>query len=818
MSSGADTQTILFPDTTTWQQEVFVFTAQATSQTLRAGAYHPSSGHQYCVISFAIGADLIKVVKTASGGTSVGDVVTFTMTVENTSVETLTAVAISEDVLERADGTPLSLTTGPTFVSSNAGSPEGTLQVAETATYTATYTLVQEDFDAGGISNQATGVGTASTGEFAALSRASAGGNQEPTVVSIPRNPSYDFVKNAVLDDANDNGRADAGEVINYTFTVENTGNVTLTDVAVTDSKATISGSPIATLAPATVDFVNVTGTYTVTEADLASGSVDNVASAVAKDPNGDDVPRQSRPPDGDPGDPTSTPTPMEADYDFVKAATHDDANDNGLIDAGEVINYTFTVENTGNVTLTDVVVTDSRATVSGSPIPSLAAGAVDTTSVTGVYTVTQADVDAGDVDNVASASAKDPNGDDVPKQSRPPGGNPGDPTRPPGGVQKVSDYDFVKEAAHVDANSNGRMDAGETIDYTFTVTNTGNVTLTDVAVTDSRATVSGSPIASLAPGVVDMTSVTGTYTITQADIDAGNVDNVADANAKDPDGNDVPKRSSPPGGNPGDPTSPPGGVQQVADYDFVKEATHDDANDNGFVDAGEVINYTFTIENTGNVSLTNIVVTDSKATVSGSPISGPLAPGDVDSTSVTGVYTVTQADIDSGNVDNVASASAKDPNGDDVTRTSRPPGGTPGDPTSFPVAGRGEIDLVKEATLNDANANGFADAGETVDYAFTVTNTGNVSLTDIVVEDDKATVSGSPIAGPLAPGVSDTSATGVYTITQGDIDAGSFENVAEATGKDPKGEDVTALSRPADGVPGDATVIPFAANPAIEL
>ncbi|WP_425286840.1 DUF7507 domain-containing protein, partial [Nitratireductor soli] len=306
------------------------------------------------------------------------------------------------------------------------------------------------------------------------------------------------------------------------------------------------------------------------------------------------------------------------------------------------------------------------------------------------------------------------------------------------------------------------------------------------------------------------------TYTITQADIDAGNVDNHATSTAKDPKGDDLTADSSPPGGNPGDPTATP--LTQEGDYDFVKEATHNDANDNGFVDAGEVINYTFTVENTGNVSLTNIVVTDSKATVSGSPLPGPLAPGDVDSTSVTGVYTVSQADIDSGNVDNVASASAKDPKGDDVPRQSRPPGGDPGDPTSFPVAGKGEMDLVKEATLNDANANGFADAGETVDYVFTVTNTGNVSLTNIVVTDSKATVSGSPIAGPLAPGASDTSATGIYTITQADIDAGSFENVAEATGKDPKGEDVTALSRPADGVPGDATVIPFAANPAIEL
>ncbi|WP_338531148.1 DUF7507 domain-containing protein [Nitratireductor thuwali] len=772
------------------------------------------------MISFVLGADLIEVVKTASSGASMaGDTVTFTMEVENTSAEPLTGVAISEDVLERADGTPLSLTTGPDFVSSSGGSPEGTLAVGETATYEATYTLVQEDIDAGGISNQATGVGTASTGEFSAVSRSSAGGSQQATVVTIAASPSYDFIKESAHDDADGNGRVDAGETINYTFTIENTGNVTLTDVVVTDSRAVLSGSPIAgPLAPGAVDATSVTGTYTVTQADIEAGDLDNLASATAKDPGGNDVTVTSRPPGGTPGDPTGVPGFAQvADYDFIKEAAHDDANGNGLIDAGEELSYTFTVENTGNVSLTNVAVTDSRATVSGSPIAGpLAPGAVDTTSVTGTYTVTQADIDAGNLDNVADATAKDPGGNDVNKQSRPPSGNPGDPTSPPGGVNKVADYDFVKDVTHVDADGNGLIDAGERLDYTFTVENTGNVTLTDVAVTDSRATVSGSPIATLAPGAVDATSVTGTYTVTQADIDAGNLDNLADAVAKDPDGNDVIRQSRPPSGNPGDPTRPPGGVTQVADYDFVKEVTHDDADGNGRIDVGEKLVYIFTVANTGNVTLTNVTVTDSRATVSGSPIPS-LAPGQVDSTSVTGVYFVTQDDIDAGTIANVADANAKDPNGGDVPKRSRPPGGSPGDSTDLPVDADASVDFVKEATLEDADGDGFADAGERVVYAFTVTNTGNVTVHDVTVEDDRAEVTGGPIS--LAPGQVDaTSFTGHYVITQADIDSGSFANVATVNGKAPNGDDVTAVSRPPEGVPGDQTVIPFAPNPAIEL
>jgi hypothetical protein len=81
----------------------------------------------------------------------------------------------------------------------------------------------------------------------------------------------------------------------------------------------------------------------------------------------------------------------------------------------------------------------------------------------------------------------------------------------------------------------------GEVITYTFTITNTGPEPLTNVAVTDPMTglVITGSPIASLPVGTAN-SDVTGTYTITAADVAAGNVTNTAFGTGQDPDAIDV--------------------------------------------------------------------------------------------------------------------------------------------------------------------------------------------------------------------------------------------------------------------------------------
>ena len=87
----------------------------------------------------------------------------------------------------------------------------------------------------------------------------------------------------------------------------------------------------------------------------------------------------------------------------------------------------------------------------------------------------------------------------------------------------------LVKTVELNDTNSNGYAEAGETLTYNFVVTNTGNVDLKKIVVTDPLPGIvmNGGPI-NLAVGESDHTSITGTYTLSQKDVNAGSVSNQA--------------------------------------------------------------------------------------------------------------------------------------------------------------------------------------------------------------------------------------------------------------------------------------------------
>uniref|UniRef100_UPI003F498EDD DUF7507 domain-containing protein n=1 Tax=Aequorivita sediminis TaxID=3073653 RepID=UPI003F498EDD len=320
---------------------------------------------------------------------------------------------------------------------------------------------------------------------------------------------------------------------------------------------------------------------------------------------------------------------------------------------------------------------------------------------------------------------------------------------------------------------------------YTFTVTNQGNVSLSNIIVDDPLL---GGPLAGPISGDTDndgQLDVTETwlyeanYTITQVDIDAGEVVNQATATGTAPDQSTVSDVSGSTIEN-DDPTVIE--LCQNPAIAIVKTGVFNDENGDACANVDETITYTFTVTNQGNVSLSNIIVDDP---LLGGPLAGPLS-GDTDGDGELDVtetwiyeasYTITQADIDAGEVVNQATATGTAPDQSTVSDVS---GSTIGndDPTIIDLCQKPEIAIVKTGVFNDENGDACANVDETITYTFTVTNLGNVSLSDIIVDDP---LLGGPLAGPISgdtdgDGELDVTETWIYeasyTITQADIDA----------------------------------------------
>ncbi|KRD76970.1 hypothetical protein ASE43_07235 [Lysobacter sp. Root983] len=367
------------------------------------------------------------------------------------------------------------------------------------------------------------------------------------------------------------------GDTISYSYLVTNSGNVSLTGpVTVADDKTTVSCPAVTTVGNLDGELdpsesVTCTATYTVTLADLNSGSVTNIASATADG--------TTSPTDQVTVNATQTPALTS-----VKAMTANaDEDGSGTVTVGDTLTYAVTMTNTGNVSLADVVVTDNKITPNTITCASVAPAG--TCVLTGTYRVTQTDADAGNVVNAAVITTTTPGacpvGSTAPEcnptvtvvvtqtpaltsvkamtanadedgirvtQTDADAGNvvnaavittttPGvcpvgstaaecNPTVTVVVTQTPALTSVKAMTANADEDGSGTVTVGDTLTYSVTTTNTGNVTLADVVVTDSKITPNTITCASVAPAGTCV--LTGTYRVTQTDADAGNVVNAA--------------------------------------------------------------------------------------------------------------------------------------------------------------------------------------------------------------------------------------------------------------------------------------------------
>ncbi|RWW91648.1 DUF7507 domain-containing protein, partial [Flavobacterium cerinum] len=624
------------------------------------------------------------------------------------------------------------------------------------------------------------------------------------------------------------------GDVITYDLVLTNSGNVIITDIVVTDVNAdNITPSTVPTIAPGEV--VTITATHTITQADLDRGFVYNTASVTGNDPNGGNVTDDS-------SDPTDPLQPSDPGYDpacvdcTVTTITQTpaltltkDAQAGTFDSIGDVITYDLVLTNSGNVTITDITLTDTNAdSITPSTVPTIAPGEV--VNITALHTITQADLDRGFVYNTASVTGTDPKGGEITDTSSDPTNPvlPGDPRYNPEcadctitTITQSPELTLTKDAQA------GTFDSiGDVITYDLVLTNSGNVTIKDIVVTDNNAdTINPANVIALAPGA--SVNITATHTITQTDLDKGFVYNMAAVTGNDPSGNPITEESTDPtdpwqptdeGYNPACPDCTVISITQDHEMKLLKDAVYQDTNGDGIVNIGDSILYSFSVENTGNTTIKDIIVEDPLVVVNGGPIVS-LAPGAIDNTTFSAVYILTQSDVEKGAVYNLAIADGINTNGGSVNAESEDP--TPidiNDPLFDPacptctvvsLTQKPGMALIKVATFNDNNNDGRAQAGETITYSFTVTNTGNVALHDIVVSDKLPGVvlAGGPIT-VLEVGKSDsTTYKAIYTITQADINAGKVSNQATAAATTLTGIDMTVYSDDNDEFGTDPTI-----------
>ena len=192
-----------------------------------------------------------------SGDVSVGDVVTYTFTVENTGSATLTGVTVVDDLL------------GAAVLSDVAGDGVGVLAVGATETATLTYTILASD-----LGTTITNIVTADSDQT----------GPDTDTNSIPvATPSMNITKTNVYADNDSSGDVSVGDVVTYTYTVENTGSATLTGVTVVDDLlgaavlSDVAGDGVGVLAVGATETATLT--YTILASDLGT-TITNIVTA----------------------------------------------------------------------------------------------------------------------------------------------------------------------------------------------------------------------------------------------------------------------------------------------------------------------------------------------------------------------------------------------------------------------------------------------------------------------------------------------------------------------------------------------------------
>ncbi|TMJ01358.1 MAG: DUF11 domain-containing protein [Alphaproteobacteria bacterium] len=764
--------TILIPDSAFINDPAHRYITLYSKFGMQAGWEADSSSEEWG-LSHASGGPVsaMTVHKTATvpGGTAnvAGEVISYDITVANVGNTNLTGLTVTDTSASNLAGV---LSGGFNIGDTNH---DNQLSVGETWQYTANHTVTQDDINTnGGGDGSIENTVTADTNETTPVSASASVAVEQGSAVHLEKTASVASVDSA-------------GDVINYTINVTNTGNVALTGVNVSDSQINIV-TPILdfnapVLGPPLIAPV-IVGDYNA--GDTNQNGVEDLGETFQFQIVGDDNNNGIEDPGEtfvrtNVGDTNQNGSPELGEvFQFYNAG---DTNHNGVEDSGET--FQFTVSHAATP-----VDADHDGFNDGDTNHDGALDLTETWQYTVSYTVTQSDIDNGGVvnpslthDNTASVTT----------------------------ALGVSDSDSVsvsvlqdprvavtKSAVVADGSANA---AGDVINYTITVHNAGNMTLTGVTVSDPSVSslnyLSGDTDGDNKLDLTETWTYTASHTVTQAEIDNGGVvdpmltyDNTASVTTDqgtaapnpDPDANASASASVP--------------IVQNPHLTLVKSASVADGTANA---AGDVINYTINVTNDGNMTLTHLGVSDPSVSGLAPVLSGGFNAGDTDhdgkvdlgeTWQYTASHTVTQADIDNGGVvnplltySNTASATTDQ-------------GASDSDTAAVPIVQSPQVTLDKTATVPGGTAD---TAGEVISYTIDVANAGNMTLTGVTVSDPSVADLAAVMSGGFNSGDTNQDGnlnlgetwhyTASHTVTQGELDTngggdGTIDNTASVS------------------------------------
>ena len=445
---------------------------------------------------------------------------------------------------------------------------------------------------------------------------------------------------------------------------------------------------------------------------------------------------------------PTQTPPlPPASGLRLRKLTNGDDANGapGPSVRVGAPVLWEYVVENTGDVKLTEIKVTDDQGENVSCPGTALEPHTSMTCTAHGTALACQ-------YTNVGTATGKDPDGVELAAD---------DPSHYFGDQNPAIAIEKRTNGQHATVAPGPTLTVGSPVTWTYLVTNTGDANLTEVKVADDKGVAVTCPKTSLHPG--EAMTCTGAGTAV-----AGPYENTGTVTASDSCGVKVSAHD----------ISHYSGEAKPASILIKKYTNGDDADvaPGPQIQVGAPVLWDYKVTNNGQVDLSSVHVTDNRGVAVACPKTS-LAAGEVMHCSGNGTATA-------GQYENIGSVTANPPSGPAVSSS---------DPSHYfgiapPPPPTACITIKKYTNGDDADTapGPQINVGAPVLWDYKVTNSCQAALSSVHVTDNRGVAVSCPKTSLTAGEVMHCSGNGTAT-------AGQYENIGSVTANPPSGPAVSS-------------------------